>query len=100
MSAISKDLRDFKKDIHAAITDLKGDIRNDLKEELTTLEAIRVRGNTPGPKPGYHRGGGAHFRCGNMQRSNQRGPAKSAERTTLATRKSDRCGEQVQKKQH
>lgn len=40
MSAISKDLRDFKKDIHAAITDLKGDIRKDLKKELTTLEAI------------------------------------------------------------
>lgn len=30
----------LKKDIHAAITDLEGDMRKDLKKELTTLEAI------------------------------------------------------------
>lgn len=38
MSSISKDLREFKKDIHTAISELKGDLRKDLKEELTTLK--------------------------------------------------------------
>lgn len=38
MSSISKDLRDFKEGIHSAISELKGDIRKDLKDELLTLK--------------------------------------------------------------
>lgn len=36
--SISKDLRDFKSDIHTAISELKGDLRKDLKDEMTTLK--------------------------------------------------------------
>lgn len=33
-----RDLRDFKKDIHSAISDLKDELMRDLKEEMTTLK--------------------------------------------------------------
>uniref|UniRef100_A0A672IJM8 L1 transposable element RRM domain-containing protein n=1 Tax=Salarias fasciatus TaxID=181472 RepID=A0A672IJM8_SALFA len=36
--SISKDLREFKNDIHAAISELKGDIKKDLKDEMTALK--------------------------------------------------------------
>lgn len=36
--SISKDLRDFKSDIHTAISELRGDLRKDLKDEMTTLK--------------------------------------------------------------
>lgn len=37
MSAMTKDLKDFKKDIQSAISDLKGDLKADLKEELAAF---------------------------------------------------------------
>lgn len=36
--SISKDLREFKSDIHTAISELKGDLKKDLKDEMTTLK--------------------------------------------------------------
>jgi len=38
MSNISKNIRDFKDDIHSAIFDLKEDVKKDFKEELATLK--------------------------------------------------------------
>lgn len=38
MASNAKDLHDFEKDIHAAILELKEDVRRDLKEELTKLK--------------------------------------------------------------
>lgn len=37
LSTISNDIRDFKNDIHSAISDLKGDLKKDFKDELATL---------------------------------------------------------------
>ncbi len=36
--SISKDLREFKSNIHTAVPELKGDLRKDLKDEMTMLK--------------------------------------------------------------
>lgn len=43
MSAISKDLREFKTDIHDATSDLTMNLKSDLKEELETLNKSSTR---------------------------------------------------------
>ncbi len=37
LSTISNNIRDLKNDVHTAISDLKGDLKKDFKDELATL---------------------------------------------------------------